>query len=164
MVNGYFHLLYNKKNESLIHTTCCCSVAKSCPTLCDSMNHSTPGSPVLHYFLERAQIHAHWISYDIQPPPPLLPCSPLALSFPASGSLPKYWSFSFSNSPSNEYSGMISFRIDWFDLHAVQGILKRLPLQHHNSKASILQHSGFFVVRLSHPYMTTGKTIALTVL
>ena len=80
MVNGYFHLLYNKKNESLIHTTCCCSVAKSCPTLCDSMNHSTPGSPVLHYFLERAQIHAHWISYDIQPPPPLLPCSPLALS------------------------------------------------------------------------------------
>ena len=85
-------------------------------------------------------------------------------SFPASGSLPKYWSFSFSNSPSNEYSGMISFRIDWFDLHAVQGILKRLPLQHHNSKASILQHSGFFVVRLSHPYMTTGKTIALTVL
>ena len=73
---------------------------------------------------------------------------------------PKYWSFSFSISPSNEYSGLISFRIDWLDL-AVQGILKSL-LQHHSLKASILQHSAFFIVRLSHPYMTTGKTIALT--
>ena len=74
---------------------------------------------------------------------------------------PKYWSFSFSISPSNEYSGLISFRIDWLDLHAVQGIFKSL-LQHHSSKASILQHSAFFIVQLSHPYMTTGKTIALT--
>ena len=74
---------------------------------------------------------------------------------------PKYWSFSFSISSSNEYSGLISFRIDWFDL-AVQGTLKSL-LQHHNSKASILQHSVFFMVQLSHPYMTTGKTIALTI-
>ena len=74
---------------------------------------------------------------------------------------PKYWSFSFSNSPSNEYSGLISFRIDWFDLLAVQGTLKSL-LQHHSSKASILWHSAFFIVQLSHPYMTTGKTIALT--
>ena len=74
---------------------------------------------------------------------------------------PKYWSFSFSISPSNEYSGLFSFRIDWFDLLAVQGTLKSL-LQHHSSKASILQHSGFFRVQLSHPYMTTGKTIALT--
>ena len=73
---------------------------------------------------------------------------------------PKYWSFSFSISPSNEYSGLISFRIDWFDL-AVQGTLKSL-LQHHNSKASILRHSAFFTVQLLHPYMTTGKTIALT--
>ena len=72
----------------------------------------------------------------------------------------KYWSFSFSISPSNEYSGMISFRMGWLDLHAVQGILKSL-FQHHNSKASILQHSAFFLVQLSHPYMTTGKTIAL---
>ena len=74
---------------------------------------------------------------------------------------PKYWSFSFSISPSNEYSGMISFRTDWLDLLAVQGILKSL-LQHHSSKASILLRSAFFTVQLSHPYMTTGKTIALT--
>ena len=73
----------------------------------------------------------------------------------------KYWSFSFSISPSNKYSGIISFRIDWFDLLAVQGTLKSL-LQNHSSKASILQHSAFFIVQLSHPYMTTGKTIALT--
>ena len=75
---------------------------------------------------------------------------------------PKYWSFSFSISPSNEYSGLISFRIDWFDLLAVQGTLKSL-FQHHNLKASVLQCLTFFVVQLSHPYMTTGKTIALTV-
>ena len=74
---------------------------------------------------------------------------------------PKYWSFSFSLSPSNEYSGLISFRIDWFDLLAVQGILRSL-LQHHSSKASVLQHSAFFMVQLSHPYRTTRKTIALT--
>ena len=74
---------------------------------------------------------------------------------------PKYWSFSFSISPPNEYSGLISFRIDWLDLLAVQGALKSL-LQHHSSKASILWHSSFFIVQLSHPYMTTGKTIALT--
>ena len=74
---------------------------------------------------------------------------------------PKYWSFNFSISPSNEYSGLISFRMDWFDLLEVQGTLKSL-LQHHNLKASILQHSAFFMVQLSHPYMTTGKTIALT--
>ena len=73
---------------------------------------------------------------------------------------PKYWSFSIS--PSNEYSGLISFRMDWLDLLAVQGTLKSL-LQHHSSKASILQHSAFFIVQLSHPYMTTGKTIALTI-
>ena len=74
---------------------------------------------------------------------------------------PKYWSFSFSINPSNEYSGLISFRMDWLDLPAVQGTLKSL-LQHHSSEASILQHSAFFIVQLSHPYMTTGKTIALT--
>ena len=93
-------------------------------------------------------------------------------SFPPSGSFskesdlyigwPKYWSFSFTISPSNEYSGLISFRIDWFDLLAVQGTLKGL-LQHHSLKASILQCSAFFMVQLSHPYMTTGKTIALTI-
>ena len=91
--------------------------------------------------------------------------------FPASGSFsseralhirwPKYWNFSFSVSPSNKYSGLISFRIDWFDLLAVQGTLKSL-LQHHNSKASILRHSAIFMVQLSHLYMTVGKTITLT--
>ena len=75
---------------------------------------------------------------------------------------PKYWSFSFSISPSNNYSGLISFRTDWFDLLAVRGTLKSL-LQHHSSKASIVWHSAFFMVQLSHPYMTTGKTIALTI-
>ena len=75
---------------------------------------------------------------------------------------PKYWSFSFSISPSNEYSRLISFRTDWLDLLAVQGTLKTL-LQHHSSRASIIQYSAFFIVQLSHPYMTTGKTIALTI-
>ena len=101
----------------------------------------------------------------------VIPFSSCLQSFPASGFFfsesvlhirwPKYWSFSFSFSPSNEYSGPISFRMDWLDLLAVQGTLKSL-LQHHSSKASILQHSVFFIVQLSHPYMTTGKTIALT--
>ena len=104
----------------------------------------------------------------------LIPCRPLLLLpsiFPSIRVFsnepvlhirwPKYWSFSFSISPSNEYSGLVSFRMDWLDLLAVQGTLKSL-LQHHSSKASILQHSSFFIVQLSHPYMTTGKTIALT--
>ena len=102
----------------------------------------------------------------------VIPLSSCIQSFPALGSSPvsqsvlhirwlNYWSFSFNISPSNEFSGLISFRIDWFDLLAVQGTLKSL-LQHHSSKASILWHSAFFMVQLSHPYMTTGKTIALT--
>ena len=97
------------------------------------------------------------------------PFSSCLQSFPGSGSFPvssshqeaKYWSFSFNISPSNEYSGLISFRMDWLDLFSVQGTLKSL-LQHHSSKASIPWHSAFFIVQLSHPYMTTGKTIALT--
>ena len=107
------------------------------------------------------------------PPSHLILCHPLLLLpsiFPASGSFqmsvlpirwPKYWSFSFSISPSNEYWGLISFRMDWMDLLAVQRTLKSL-LQHHSSKVLILWHSAFFTVQLSHPYMTTGKTIALT--
>ena len=101
----------------------------------------------------------------------VVPFSSCLQSFPASGSLPvsqfftlggqKYWSFSFSISPSNEYSGLIFFRINWVDLLAVQGTLKSL-LQHHSSKSSILRHSAFLGVQLSHPYMTTGETIALT--
>ena len=100
----------------------------------------------------------------------VVPFSSCLQSFPSSGSLnepilhirwPKHWSFSFSINPSNEYSGLISFTMDWLDVLAVQGTLKSL-LQHHSSKASILRPSAFFTVQLSHPYMTTGKTIALT--
>ena len=111
---------------------------------------------------------------SVMPSNHLILCHPLLLQpsiFPTIGVFskesvlcirwPKYWSFSFSISPSNEYSGLISFRIDWFDLLAVQGTLKSL-LQHHSSKASILQCSAFFMVQLSHPHMTTGKNIALT--
>ena len=103
--------------------------------------------------------------------PSVVPFSSCLQPFPASGSFlmsilcirwPKYWSFSFSSSPSNEYSGLFSFGIDWFDLLAVQGTLKSL-LQHHSLKASIFWHSVFFMVQLSHPYMTTGNTIALTI-
>ena len=140
---------------------CSCSVAKSCLTLCDPMDCSTSGFPVLHYLPEFAQIHVHWVL-----------CCPLLLLpsiFPTirvfSNELvlrirwPKYWSFSFTINPSNEHSGLISFRIGWFDLFAVQGTLKSL-LQQHSSKASIIWSSVFFIVQLSHPHMTTGKTIA----
>ena len=133
------------------------------------MDCSTPGLPVHHQLLELAQTHVHRVSDAIQPSHPLLPTSPPAFNLsPASGSFlmffirwPKNWSFSFSISPSNEYSELIFFRIDWFDLLAVQGTLK--SLQHYSWKASILQCSAFFVVQLSHPYLTTGKIIALTV-
>ena len=120
----------------------------------------------LHYLLEFAQIHVHWVGDAIQPSHPLLPLSPPALNLYQWVVLcirwPKYWSWSFS--PSNEYSGLISFRIDWFDLFSVQGMLKSLLQHHHSSKASsILWHSAFFIVQLSHLYMTIGKTIALTI-
>ena len=91
----------------------------------------------------------------------LIPCCPLLLLPSVFPRWPKYWSFSFRISPSNEYSGLISFRMDWLDLLAVQGTLKSI-LQHHSLKASILQHSVFFIVQLSHPFMTTGKALALT--
>ena len=117
------------------------------------------------------QTHVHQVSDAIQPFHPLLSPSPPAFSLSHNQGLfnvsvlrirwTKYWSFSFSIGPSNEYSGLISFRIDWFDLLEVQGTLKSL-LQHHSSKASTLWCSAFFIVQLSHPYMTTGKTIALT--
>ena len=150
---------------------CCCSVAQSCPTLCDPRHCSTPGFPVLHHLPELPQTHVLWVCDAIQPSCPLLSPFPPALNFPSirvfssESALrirwPKYWSFSFSISPSNEHSGLITFRMDWLDLLAVQGTLKSL-LQHHSSKTSILQSSAFFMVQLSHPYMTTGKTIALT--
>ena len=149
---------------------CYCSVAQSCPTLCDLMDCSTPSFPVHHHLLELAQIHVHWISDAIQPSLPLsspflLPSIFLSIRvFPNELTLcirwPNYWSSSFSISPSSEYSGLVSFRTDWFDL-AVQGTLKSL-LQHHSSKASIRRCSAFFIIQLSHPYITTGKTIALT--
>ena len=135
------------------------------------MDCSTPGLPVHHQLLERAQIHFHLVGDAIQPSHLCRPLLLLPSIFPSIRVFskesvlhirwPKYWSFSFNISPSNEYSGMISFRMDWYDLLAVQGTLKSL-LQHHGSKASILRHSAFFIVQLSHPYMTTGKTIALT--
>ena len=147
------------------------SVAQSCPTLCNPTNCSTPGLPVHHQLPEFTQTHVHQVGDSIQPPHPLSSPSPPALNlssivvFSNESALrirwPKYWSFSFKISPTNEHPGLISFRMDWLDLLAVQGTLKSL-LQHHSSKASILQHSAFFIVQLSHPYMTTGKTIALT--
>ena len=147
------------------------SVAQSCPTLCDPMNRSTPGLPVHHQFQEFTQTHVHWVSDAIQSPHPLSSPSPPAPNPSQNQSLfhestlrmrwPKYWSFSFSIGPFKEIPGLISFRMDWLDLLLVPGTLKSL-LQHHSSKASILQRSAFFTVQLSHPYMTTGKTIPLT--
>ena len=135
------------------------------------MNRSTPGLPVHHQLPEFTQTHVHRVSDATQPSHPLSSPSPPApnpsqhQSFPISQTLhmmwPKYWSFSFSIIPSKEIPGLISFRMDLLDLLAVQGTLKSL-LQHHSSKASILQRSAFFTVQLSHPYMTTGKTIVLT--
>ena len=138
--------------------------------LCDPMNCSTPGFPVLHQVYSNSRSLSQWwhsiISSSVAP-------SSLALNLPQYQGLfsselalhirwPKYWSFSFSISPSNEYSGLISFRIDWFDYLTVQGTLKSL-LQHHSSKASILWCSVFFMVQLLHMYMTTGKIIAFIV-
>jgi len=124
------------------------------------MDHSMPGFPVHHQLLELPQTHVHWVGDAIQPSHPLLSLSPPAFYLSQHQGLlnesvlritwPTYWSFSFSISPSNDYSGLISFRIDWLDPIAVQGTLKSL-LQHHSSKASVLWHSAFFIVQLSHP-------------
>ena len=147
------------------------SVAQSCLTLCDPMNCSMPGLPVYHHLPEFTQTHVHRVRDAIQPSHPWSSLSPSAPNPSQHQSLsnestlhmrwPKYWSFSFSIIPSKEIPGLISFRTDWLDLLAVQGTLKSL-LHHRSSKASILQRSAFFTVQLSHPYMTTGKTIALT--
>ena len=135
------------------------------------MDYSKPGFPVCHQIPEPTQTYAHHVGDAIQLSHPLSSPSPPAFSFSKirvfSNELvlcirwPKYCGLSFSISPSNEYSGLISFRMDWLDLLAVQGTLKSL-LQHHSSKASILLCLAFFTFQLSHPYMTTGKTIALT--
>ena len=152
------------------------SVAQSCLTLCDHMDCSTPGLPVHHQLLESTQTHVHWVvmpsNHFILCHSHLLPPSifPSIRVFSNESVLhirwPKYWSFSFSISPSNEYSGLISSRMEWLDLLAVQRTLKSLlqhhssrarTHKHHSSKASILWCSAFFVVQLSHPYMTTEK-------
>ena len=137
------------------------------------MNRSTPGLPVHHQLPEFTQTQS---IESVMPSSHLILCRPLLLLPRISPSIrvfsnelalpirwPNYWSFSFSIRPSNEYSGLISFRMDWLDLLAVQRTLKRL-LQHHSSKASILQHSAFFIVQLSHPYMTIGKTGSLVII
>ena len=147
------------------------SVIQSCPTLCDPMNRSTQAS--LSITNSRSSLKLTSIK-SMMPSNHLILCRPLLLLPPIPPSIrvfsnettlrmrwPKYWSFSFSIIPSKEHPGPISFRMDWLDLLAVQGTLKS-RLQHHSSKASILRHSAFFTVQLSYPYMTTGKTIALT--
>ena len=132
----------------LYSSGCCYSIAKSCLTLHDLIDQSPPGSPVLHYVSQFAQTHIHWAGDAIQPfhtlssPSPAFSLSQHQGLFQWVSSSHQYWSFSFSISPSNEYSGLISFRMDWLDLLAVQGTLKSF-LQHHSSKASILQHSTF---------------------
>ena len=160
-----------KKNclQKLTKTWLC--TVQSCLTFCDTMDYSTPDLLVHHQLLELTQTHVHWVGHAIQPSHPLSSPSPPPSSLPSIRVFsnesafhirwPKYWSFSFNISPSNEHSRLISFRMDWLDLLAVQGTLKSI-LQHHSSKTSVLQSSAFFIVQLSHPYMTTGETIALT--
>ena len=157
-----------QNNQGLLQMTVsyvppCCSVTKLCPTICHPMDCSTPGFPVPYYLPEFSQTHVHWFSDTIQPSHPLSPPSPLAFNLcqhqglfqwaDSSHQVAKVLEFPLQLSPSNEYSGLISFRIDWFDPLTVQGTLKSF-LQHHNLKTSILQHSAFFMVQLSHPHIT----------
>ena len=150
------------------------SVAQSCLTLWDPMDYSTPGLPVHHQLLEPTQTHVYHVYESVLLSNHLIFCHPFLLPLSIFPSLrvfsnesvlrmrwSKYWSFSFSIGPSNKYLGLISFRMDWLDLLAVQGTLKSL-IQHHSLKASIIWCSAFFIVQLSYPYMTTGKTTALT--
>ena len=170
MVNGkkscIFHIwsfLNIWKVPGFIRSSCLSSVQSlSHVRLCNPMDCSTPGLPVHRQLLELAQTHVHWVGKAIQPSHPLSSPSPPALNLSqhqglfkrvsSSHQWPKNWSFSFNISLSNEHPGLISFRMDWLDLLAVQGTLKSL-LQHHSSKASILQHSAFFIVQLSHPWL-----------
>ena len=142
-----------RKYKLVAIDSCCCSVAKLCPSLCDTMNWSTPDFPVLHYLLEFAETHVHWVSDAIQPSHPLLPPSPLNLNHSQHQGFFFQWVGSFhqvatvvelqlQHQSSNEYSGLISFKIDQFDLFAIQGTLKSL-VQHCNLKTSILWPSVF---------------------
>jgi len=143
------------------------TVAQSCPTFFNPINYSTPGLPFHQQLQEFTQTHVHRVGDAIQPSHLLLYPSPPAPNpskhqglfqwVNSSHEVAKYWSFSFSISPSSEHPGLISFRMDWLDFLAVQETHKSL-LQHHSSKESILRHSAFVTVQLSHPYMTTGKT------
>ena len=141
------------------------SVAQSCPTLWDPMNRSMPGLPVHHQLPEFTPSDAIQSSHPLSSPsPPATNPSQNQSLFQwvnSSHEVAKVLEFKFSIIPSKEIPGLISFRTDWLDFLEVQGTLKSL-LQHHSSKASVLRHSAFFIVQLSHPYMTTGKTIALT--
>ena len=147
------------------------SVAQPCLTLCNPMDCSTPGLPVHHQHPEFTQTHVHWVGDAIQPFHPLPSPSPPAFNLSqhqglfqwvsSSHQVAKVLEFQLQHQSFQWRLRTISFRMDWLDLLAVQGTLKSL-LPHHSTKASILQHSAFFIVQLSHPYMTTGKTIALT--
>ena len=146
------------------------SVAQLCPTLCNPMDCSTPGLPDYHQLSEFTQTHVHWVGDAIQPSHPLSSPSPPALNLSqhqglfqwvsSSHQVAKVLEFQLQHQSFQWTSGLISFRMGWLDLLAVQGTLK--SLQHHSSKASILRCSALFIVHLSHPYMTTGKTIALS--
>ena len=149
----------------------CCSVAQSCPTLCDPTDCSMSGFPVLHCLPEFAQTHVHWAHDPIQPSYPLLSLFLLLSIFPSIGvfsnELALYIRWPVLESQLQHQSfqwtfRLVSFRMDWFDLLAIQGTLKSV-LQHHSLKAAILWCPAFFMVQLSHPYMTTGKTIAFTI-
>ena len=146
------------------------SVTQWCLTLCDPMDFSTPGFPVHHQLPDFTQTHIHWVCDAIQLSQPLSSFSPafnlsqhqgLFKWVSSSHQVAKVLEFQLQINPSNEYSGLISFRMDWLDLFAVERTLKSL-LQHHSSKASIFWSSTFFMVQPSHPHMTTGKTIAFT--
>ena len=159
-------MIFNKETYSKL---CCCSVAQSGLTLCDPLDHSSLASLSLTLlkFAKFMSIASVMLSSHLTLwcPSLLLPSFfPIIRDFSNESAVcirwPKYWSFSIGISPSKEYSGFISLKIDWFDLLAVQGTLRSL-LQHHNSKASILWHSYFFMVQLSQLYLTTGKTRAL---
>ena len=176
LLRSFSHFLIGLFVFLVLSCMCCLSVqfssvTQSCLTLCSPMNCSTPGLPVHHKLPEFTQTHVSWVSGATQPCHLLLSPSPPAFIFPSTrvfsneSALRIRWpncrSYSFSISPSNEYSGLISFRMDWLDFLALQGSLKNI-LKHHSSKTSILRCSPFFIVQHSHPYMTTGKTIALT--
>ena len=169
---GSISRVHSRQEVSSLKKMTCYVVAVQSPShvrLCNPMFCNTTGFPILHHLSEFAQTHVHWVNDAIQPSHPLLSPSPPDLNLPQHQGLFQ-WVNSFlqvakvlelQHQSLQQYSGLISFRMDWFGLLAVQGTLKSL-LQHHSSKASIFQHSAFFMVQLSHPHMTTGKTIALT--